>query len=82
MVHRRRNDGYTRHGPPCPTCKKPRPARYNVDPDQPCMDCKRKDPAYLKTRRKYQRKYWRKYQRDRGGNSRTSAPEAAKRVSP
>jgi len=81
MVHRR-NDGYTLHGPPCPTCKKPRPARENVDPDQHCMDCKRKDPAYLESRRKYQRKYWRKYCRDSGEISRNAALEAAKRVQP
>ena len=58
MVHRPRNAGYTRHGPPCPTCKKPRPAMGNVDADKPCMDCKRKDPEYRKQRREYQRKYW------------------------
>src|SRR3990172_9270497 len=67
MVHRPRNAGYTRHGPPCPTCKKPRPAMGNVDADKPCMDCKRKEPEYRKQRRNYQRKYWRKYQLDNGG---------------
>jgi len=75
MAHRR-NDGYMRHGPPCPTCKKPRPARVNVDPEQPCMECLRKDPVYLESRRKYQRKYWRKYCRDGGEISRQLAREA------